>query len=159
MTNKSLIEKFYSAFQAKDFKTMQACYDDKATFNDPVFTNLNAAQVRAMWEMFCIRGKDMIIQFRNIAATDTGGTATWIAQYTFSATGRKVVNVIQAEFEIHNGKIVTHTDRFSFYKWARQALGIKGFLLGSTHFLQSKVQKTAMHNLERFIESRNKKTE
>lgn len=153
MTNRALIEKFYSAFQIKDFKTMQACYADNATFNDPVFKDLNAMQVRAMWEMFCQRGKDLTIYFKDIKETEKGGIATWIAHYTFSATGKKVENTIQAEFEISNSKITKHTDTFNFYQWAKQALGIKGFFLGHTQFVKSKVQNAAMQSLNRFMKN------
>ena len=58
--NQQLITTFYSAFQKKDYKTMQNCYADNATFSDPVFVNLNATEVKAMWEMLCIRGTDLV---------------------------------------------------------------------------------------------------
>jgi ketosteroid isomerase-like protein len=149
--NAELITQFYRAFQARDFTTMQACYADDATFSDPVFTDLNADQVRAMWEMFCKRGTDLNITFSKVAETPTGATAHWIARYTFSATGRKVVNHIQAEFTIRDGKIVAHRDTFNFYSWLRQALGLKGLLLGWTSFMKHKVRSSAMYSLNQFI--------
>ncbi len=97
-TNEQTIQKFYKAFQNNDYKTMQGCYGDNATFTDPVFTNLNAAEVRAMWEMFCIKSKEMKIEFSNITADETKGKAEWIATYVFSSTGKKVVNRITAHF-------------------------------------------------------------
>ena len=54
------------------------------------------------------------------------------ANYTFSATGRKVVNRIDAVFEVRDGKFVAHYDSFSFHKWAAQALGGVGSALGWT---------------------------
>ncbi len=33
-----LIDTFYTAFAAKDYATMKACYHDKVQFSDPVFT-------------------------------------------------------------------------------------------------------------------------
>ncbi len=47
---------------------MQGSYADNATFKDPVFINLNAKQVRAMWEMFCVKSKDLKIEFSKITA-------------------------------------------------------------------------------------------
>lgn len=131
---------------------MQDCYADNATFSDPVFTNLNAQQVRAMWAMLIKNGKDMQIEFRNIVGTEAGGTAEWDASYTFSLTGNKVLNHIKASFEIRDGKIVTHRDHFSFYNWSRQALGLSGFLLGWTPFLRNKISKTAKKNLAKYME-------
>jgi ketosteroid isomerase-like protein len=153
--NAALISKFYKAFQQKDFKTMQLSYADAATFSDPVFTDLDSTQVRNMWEMFCRTGKDLSIEYKDVYVVDDVASATWIATYTFSATGKKVVNVIKAEFIIVDGKIVAHTDYFNFYKWARQAFGITGWLLGWTEMMKSKVRKAALKNLMNFSE-RNK---
>lgn len=154
--NEALINRFYTCFQNKDFQGMQACYADQATFSDAVFIGLNGEEVRAMWEMLCRRGgKDLQVEFDRVSATDTGGRANWTARYTFSATGQKVVNRIQAEFVIEQGKIVRHTDRFSFYAWARQALGITGLLLGWTPTVRNKVRKTARRNLADFMAKKN----
>ena len=154
-TNEQLITSFYKAFQNKDYKTMQQCYADNAVFNDEVFKNLNALQVRAMWEMLIKRGKDLKLEFKNVTADDKNGSAEWIATYTFSATKRKVVNHIKANFTFENGKIIKHNDSFDFYKWAKQALGFKGFVLGGTNFLKNKVQQAAMKNLNDFINQQN----
>lgn len=154
-SNKEIIQTFYKAFQNKDFKTMQDCYAANAVFNDEVFKNLNALQVKAMWEMLIKSGKDLQLEFKNVQATDTGGSAEWVATYTFSATNRKVTNHIKAAFTFENGKIVQHIDRFNFYSWAKQALGTPGLLLGWTGSLKKKVQQKAMKNLEAFMQ-RNK---
>ncbi len=155
-SNQQLITTFYQSFQNKDYRSMQNCYADAAVFNDEVFVNLNADEVKAMWEMFCIKGKDLQIDFSNIEAGVKKGSAEWIATYTFSTTGRKVVNRIKANFNFANGKIVRHTDYFNFYRWSSQALGIKGVLLGWTPLLKNKVRKGAMKNLNDFMNSKNK---
>ncbi len=133
---------------------MQACYADNATFNDAVFKNLNSEQVKAMWEMLILKGKDLRIEFSNISSDGNNVKAHWDAYYTFSATGKKVVNNIDARFEIENGKIVKHTDTFDFHTWSTQALGIKGFLLGWTTFLRKKVTAQAMKNLDGFMKAK-----
>lgn len=150
-TNEQLIHHFYTSFQRKDIQAMQDCYAENAQFNDPVFTNLNATEVRSMWAMLVKNGKDMRLEFKNIKANDNGATAEWDAWYTFSKTGNKVHNQIKASFMIENGKIVRHTDHFNFYKWASQALGITGKLLGWTSFLRNKISSTARKNLETFM--------
>ncbi|MGF1923141.1 MAG: nuclear transport factor 2 family protein [Bacteroidia bacterium] len=150
-SNEKLIIHFYTCFQNKDIKGMQDCYSENAVFNDAVFKNLNAKQVRAMWEMLIVKGKDLRLEFKDISAADNRANAHWDAFYTFSSTGRKVVNRIDASFEIRDGKIVKHYDNFSFYAWARQALGVTGVLLGWTSFLNKKVSAQAMKNLEGFM--------
>ena len=149
--NQQLIEKFYTCFQHKDFGGMQECYADHALFNDEVFSDLTTEQVRAMWKMFCLNGKDLKIEFSNISAGDFNGKAEWTATYTFSATGRKVVNHIKASFTFANGKIVSHTDSFDFYTWSKQALGITGLLFGWTPQIKKKVKQSAMKNLSAFM--------
>lgn len=130
---------------------MQECYADNAVFNDQAFSNLNAKQVRAMWEMLITAGKDMKMTFDRVSDNVNGGEAHWRAVYTFSRTGNKVVNKVSAVFVIENGKIVRHTDSFDFYKWARQAFGFTGLLLGGTSFFHNKIRKTAMQNLAEYM--------
>jgi len=151
--NEQLITAFYTAFQNKDYKTMQSCYADNAVFNDPVFKNLNTGQVRAMWQMLITKGKDLQLQFSNVQANETSGSAQWVATYTFSQTKRKVTNRIKASFVFEHGKIAAHTDEFDFYKWASQALGTMGKLLGGTVFIKNKVRAGAMKNLAAFIQN------
>jgi len=153
-TNEELIKHFYTSFQQKDAKAMQECYADNATFSDPIFSSLNSAQVRTMWAMLLKSGQDMRIEFHNIQSKSNSASAEWDAYYTFSATGNKVINKVKANFVIENGKIVQHQDTFSFYRWARQALGFTGLVLGWTSLLQNKVSKKAKKNLELFMNSR-----
>jgi hypothetical protein len=49
---------------------------------------------------------------------------------TFTQTGRPVVNDVRASFGFADGQIVEHRDRFDWWRWARQALGQPGLLLG-----------------------------
>jgi ketosteroid isomerase-like protein len=149
--NEQLIHKFYTCFQNKDHAGMQACYADDARFSDPVFQNLDAAQVRAMWEMLVARGKDLVLEFSNVHADGKQGSADWKATYTFSATKKKVVNHIHADFVFENGKIALHRDHFSFYNWARQALGFPGLLFGWSGFIRESVRQKAMRSLLDFM--------
>jgi ketosteroid isomerase-like protein len=150
-TNEQLIHTFYTAFQRKDYKTMQQCYADNATFSDAVFVGLNAAQVKAMWEMLCVKSKDLKIEYKILNVTDTIGSTEWIATYSFSATGNKVINRVTADFTFANGKIVTHKDNFNFYTWAKQALGTPGLLLGWTSMLRNKVRAQAAKSLADYM--------
>lgn len=145
------IHAFYKAFQQRDFKTMQSLYAEDATFSDPAFLNLNAKEVRAMWEMLIKRGKDLQLTYQILTEKEGQARAEWIATYTFSKTGRKVTNKIVAHMTIENGLIKTHQDVFNFHTWAKQALGTIGLLLGWTGFLRKKVQQEARKNLEKFM--------
>jgi hypothetical protein len=148
-----LIERFYTAFQQGDYRTMQSMYHDRATFNDPVFGTLHAAEVRAMWEMLIKSGKDLRITFHHVEADRLQGACSWEAWYRFSRTNRPVHNLIRASFAFEDGKIFRHADNFSFWRWSRQALGITGLLLGGTEVLHRKVSHAAHDNLTKFMQT------
>lgn len=152
--NVELINRFYSAFQQRDASAMVACYHPDVHFSDPVFPDLRGKQAGAMWKMLCERGTDLEIAYRDVMAADNRGSAHWDARYTFSTTGRKVLNRIDASFEFRDGLIVRHIDRFSFYRWAQQALGLKGLLLGWLPPVQAKVRAMAARNLEDYLAAR-----
>lgn len=152
-TNEQLIHNFYTAFQQLDAKAMNACYSDDIVFYDPVFELLRADEAKAMWEMLCKNAKDFTLSFGNIKDLgDDYYTCDWVASYTFSKTGRKVVNKIKAHMMIVDGIIIEHSDAFSLHKWSIQALGFSGWLLGWNSFYQRKIKNTARRNLLRFRE-------
>jgi SnoaL-like domain len=148
--NKALIETFYTAFKQKDYKTMGSCYHSEAYFKDEAF-ELTGKEIGSMWHMLCERGKDMTMEF-TVTEQDGKISAHWEPKYSFSQNGNFVHNIIDAEFEFRDGKILKHIDRFNFWNWSRQALGLPGLLLGWTPFLQKKVSKMAMGNLAKFIQ-------
>ncbi len=149
--NEQLINKFYKAFAQKDYHTMAECYHPEAKFKDEAFDLKGSKQIGAMWEMLIERGTDLRIEFSNVQANDSTGRASWEAWYTFSSTGNKVHNIIDANFTFKEGKIFTHRDSFNFHRWASQSLGITGKLLGWTGFLHQKVRTTSMSGLENYM--------
>ncbi len=149
----SLITQFYSSFQQLEAKGMNACYSGDIVFFDPAFGLLKGDEVRGMWAMLCANAKDFSLQFGNIQHLDEEySTCDWTATYTFSKTGRKVINKIKANMRFADGKIIEHSDAFSLHKWASQALGFTGWLLGWNRFFQRKIQNGARKNLMRFME-------
>jgi hypothetical protein len=148
-----LIEKFYTSFQRLDWQGMNDCYHDDAFFYDPVFENLNAAEVKAMWEMLCRNATNFSLSFADVKADDEYGSCHWTAKYVFSATGRPVTNHIKAHFQFHEGKIVEHMDHFSLWTWSKQALGAKGALLGWSSIVQKKIRQSAQGRLAKFMQS------
>jgi hypothetical protein len=148
--NDELIARFYDAFSRCDGATMAACYAPGAHFSDPVFADLRGEQPGAMWRMLTGRAKDLEVKLSEHQAADERGSAHWFADYTFS-TGRRVHNDVRAEFRFEHGLIVEHRDSFSFYAWARQALGPVGLALGWTPMLRGRVQREARAGLDEFL--------
>jgi ketosteroid isomerase-like protein len=147
----ALLETYYACFARRDYRGMAACHHPDVKFKDPIF-NLQGKRVAAMWHMLCEGGKDMQVETSGIRAENGKGRARWVATYTFSATGRKVVNVVDSRFRFREGKIIDERDEFDFWKWSRQALGASGWFLGWMPRLLQTVQAKANGNLERFIE-------
>lgn len=145
--NAELITRFYEAFAQRDGASMAACYADDASFSDPVFPGLEGVEPGAMWRMLTEQGKDLQITFSDVQADDASGSAHWEATYTFSVTGRKVHNVIDAKFRFRDGKIAEHRDHFDLYRWTRMALGPAGTLLGWSPVVQGPLRKKARAGL------------
>lgn len=148
--NRETIERFYAAFGQCNGAAMTACYADDAHFRDPAFGDLHGADVGAMWRMLTSRATDLEIELREHDADEGSGSAHWIASYTFGATGRHVVNDIQARFRFADGLIADHIDDFDFRRWAGQALGPKGNLVAILPPLRSKARAQALGQLEAF---------
>ena len=149
--NAELIARFYTAFGERDARRMIACYHREVEFCDEVFPDLKGARAGAMWQMLCGRADDLRIEFRDVTADDRAGRAHWEAWYTFSATGRRVHNTVEARFEFRDGAIILHRERFDFWAWASQALGPTGWLLGWSGLLRRRVRSQAAERLEAFL--------
>ncbi len=151
-SNKQLISVFYTAFSNGDAETMTGCYRDDVIFHDPAFGELHGEDARNMWRMLIERSAGQLkITFTDVKADETSGSAHWVAEYKFAQTGRDVVNRINATFEFRDGKISRHTDVFSMWKWSRQALGFKGWLLGWSPVVKNAVRRQTKSLLEKYM--------
>ena len=146
-SNTELIERFYTAFQQRNAETMVACYADDVVFSDPVFGELHGEEARDMWRMLVAGAQDFSLTFDNIAADEHTGHVHWEAGYLFSQTGRPVVNRIDAQFVFRDGLIVEHRDSFDLWLWMRQAMGVRGTLLGWSPLVQRMLKAQARRGL------------
>lgn len=150
--NENTIQRFFHSFAGGDYRGMQACLHPKVEFSDIGF-KLSGKEVGAMWHMICEKGTQ--IMFRNVKADDTHGTAHWECHYDFQkeegAKPHSVHNIIEAKFRFEDGLIRKHDDDCDFERWARQALGLTGIVLGETEFLHNKVRTSARDKIDKFI--------
>src|SRR5215213_7311922 len=151
--NRAVIERFYEAFDRHDGDAMAACYAPNARFSDPAFGELKGDEPGAMWKMLTSRADDLRVQLAEHDADESTGSAHWLADYTFTQTGRKVHNDVQARFRFKDGLIAEHDDDFSFHAWSRQALGTTGLLLGWTPIVKGKVNSQARGSLDEYMAS------
>jgi hypothetical protein len=153
MTEDHPIHRFYSAFAEKDSRTMKKYYSSDVVFSDPVFGVLHGEQVFAMWEMLTTKARDFSLSFE--APEDRGDgywICKWVATYRFS--GKKVTNRVKAFMKLEGNQIIEHSDAFSFHRWAAQAFGFPGWLLGWTGFYKNAVKKKARKQLELYMLNR-----
>jgi uncharacterized protein len=150
-TNAELIRRFYAAFAARDGAAMAGCYAPDARFSDPVFPDLRGDQPGAMWRMLTGRADDLKVELLEHQADGDQGSASWVAYYTFTQTGRPVENHVSATFRFAHGLIAEHRDEFDFHRWSRQALGTSGLLLGWTPLLRAAVRRRARAGLDEFM--------
>lgn len=152
-SNETTIINFYTAFANADASKMCECYHPNIQFRDPAFGLLKGNEVCQMWKMLIEKSNGSLkINYSEIKANEQYGSAFWTATYNFSKTNQKVSNSISSKFHFHDGLIIKHTDDFDIWKWSKQALGIKGFLLGWTGFMQKKIQEQARMTLKKYSE-------
>ena len=154
--SRKTIETLYAAFARLDSDAMAACYAENARFDDAAFSLAGRREIGGMWRMLCeaVQAKGREVWKLEVSAI-TDNSAHWEPQYRFSATGRMVHNIIDAQFEFDSaGLIVRHQDTFDFWRWSRQALGAPGMLLGWTPFLRGKVRAQAGASLAKFLAQR-----
>lgn len=148
--HEALIREFYARFAARDAEGMARCYHPEVAFSDPVFPMLRGAEAGDMWRMLLSRAADLAVTLDEASGSEQGAEARWTARYTFTRTGRPVVNHVRGLFAFREGLIVRHYDSFSFWRWASQALGPAGLLLGWFAPLKWKVRKDAARSLATF---------
>ena len=148
--HEALVRSFYAAFAARDAEAMARCYHPEVFFSDPVFPQLRGEEAGDMWRMLLSRAGDLEVVLEEASAGEEGGRARWTARYTFSRTGRRVENRIGAMFAFRDGLISRHYDSFPFWRWAAQALGPAGRLLGWFAPLKWKVRRDAARALDSF---------
>src|SRR3954454_22659382 len=145
--NAELLQRVYAAFAARVGAAVAASYTPGAVLYGAGVGELHGDEPGRMWVMLTGRAQDLAIALAAHEADGAGGTAHWLADYTFGATGRKVHNDVRARFVFRDGLIAEHHDDFSFHGWARQALGPAGLPLGWTPFLKAKVRGQARDGL------------
>lgn len=148
----AIIQSFYQAFANHDAEKMVSYYSNDIEFTDPAFGTLKGERAKNMWRMLLKsqKGKKFDIVFSDVNEDGSNGSAHWEAKYNFSQTGRDVHNKIDASFIIKDGKIVKHVDQFNTRKWASQAIGLKGWLLGGTSFFQKKLNARTNKMLDKW---------
>jgi ketosteroid isomerase-like protein len=151
--SRATVERFYAALARGDAEAMAACYADDAAFTDPVFGELRGEAVRDMWRMLLARRSGgMTVSTTFLGGSADGNTEQVLAtiDYTFGRTGNRVSNTIATFMRFRDGRIVQQIDDFDFFRWARQAFGMAGWIAGWTPAFRRRVRSEAAAGLARF---------
>ncbi len=106
-----------------------------------------------MWRMLLGGGTAVQVRFEVLEENGAVGVVRWEAEYRFGAGGRPVHNRVYSVFELREGLIYRQRDNFVFWRWAAQALGWKGLLLGWLPLVRNKVRATAAARLARAMQA------
>jgi hypothetical protein len=141
---RAVLTAFYDALSRRDGGTMASLYAPNAFFDDEVFS-LSGDEIGKMWRNLMTRAKTLKISYKITQVKIDKGTVELTARYDYE--GRPVVNEIRSEIELKDGKIIKQRDKFDFPRWAGQAFGWKGKLLGGFGFFRRKVSLEAAKKL------------
>jgi ketosteroid isomerase-like protein len=141
--------RLFAAFAAHDAEGMAACYAPHPRFEDPVFGRLEGPDVTGMWRMLLGRARDLVVTPSPPRYEGDVVRVDWVATYTFSATGRKVVNRVQSALRFEGGLVVDQVDRFDLRRWCLMALGLKGWLVFLLPPLRARLRAQARRGLRR----------
>ena len=142
---RSALMHFYDSLARRDGEAMAAMYAPNAQFEDPIF-RLNGTDIGKMWIALTRRARDFSIAYTIAQAAAGHGTVELTAHYLYGGR-HPVTNVILSELDLENGLIVRHRDQFDFPRWAAQALGAPGRLLGRFQFFQRMICRKAARTI------------
>lgn len=141
--DRRVVEAFFAAFAARDGEAMARCYRPEGSFTDPAFGTLTGAQAGVMWRALMKGARDFRVTHTLRGVEDGAIVVDWVANYLFSKTGRPVENHVTSRIWLRDGLIERQVDHFDFHRWAGQALGLPGRLLGGFGFFQAAVRRKA----------------
>ncbi|KAH8923203.1 hypothetical protein BT69DRAFT_1262631 [Atractiella rhizophila] len=151
------IEKYQSSHASLDWEGMSSCLSPTYTFSDPAFPDLDERMSKGMWCMFLENRETNKMVVKCGPATKTGEN-TWEYDYSvdYVLNSRPILNHMHATLTLSpsTNLITKQVDHFDFYAWARQALGVSGYLLGWTEMVKGQVRTRAKGRLEGFLKKK-----
>lgn len=157
-SHQTTVHNFYQAFSRLDPDAMAECYAEGAQFADEVFTLRGKREVMGMWRMLCQATEagnraDWKVEWGDVQEAEGNELKVrWEAHYRFGVTRRMVHNRVLATFTFDDeGKILTHHDRFNFWRWSWMALGVPGAVLGWSPAFRKQVSRQVRFNLDKYL--------
>lgn len=145
--NAVLIEELLGALSKGEGARLATFYTDDARYEDPLCGTVKGDRIGRMW--IVRTGEHRVgVDVHSHEAGDTKGQARWMQTTVHPETRRKIAVEVRSTFTFRDGRIAEQRDAFSFYRWARQALGMLGWTVGWTKSVRVSMQRGFHGELE-----------
>jgi len=145
--NKNVITGLYNAYKERNPELMASFYTEDASFKDEIFGEVTGQEIPKVWEVVHSTTSNFYLYFHIVNVNKNLATVNSQLSYTFKHTGRKIDISITSIFRFENGKIRHQVDEYSLWKWASQAFGVSGFLLGWNPKFKNKIRQSAQNTI------------
>lgn len=147
---------FFASYKKHDSAGMDSCLDPEVEFCDLAFRKITGADVRAMWQWFCVPTESRtepvkVPSFEILEAEGDSVQARYEVDYTLERKHR-VNYVIRSDFTLSNGRIVRQVDTptISNFQFAKKALGFPKCILGLTPMFKPLIRREMASKLAAF---------
>jgi hypothetical protein len=105
-----------------------------------------------MWRMLC-GNKGLRVRHEIVKAEGDVVVALWVANDTFSKTGRDIENHVTSTLRLKDGRIVEQHDSFDMRSWLRQAYGPATLIPFAEPVLTHVTRRAAASKLQAFVDA------
>lgn len=161
------LHRFFTALAVRDTQGMLNCYAHGVQFEDPVFKLSGEREIMGMWALLFghegssgeHKGKGQrdesnvwTVVFDTVKTRHNHGSVRWEATFRYAPTGRVVHNGVYSQFHFdEDGLILSQRDNFDFWRWARQAYGLVGMMMGWTPLMWDHAREQAEVSLQEVL--------
>lgn len=161
------LHRFFTALAERDSQGMLNCYAHGVRFEDPVFNLNGESEIMGMWALLfghvglarerknkSQRDRPTVwaVEFHTVKTLNNHGSVRWEATFRYAPTGRVVHNGVYSQFRFdEDGLILSQRDNFDFWRWARQAYGIVGMMIGWTPMMWDHAREQAEVSLQEVL--------
>ncbi|HEY3098791.1 MAG TPA: nuclear transport factor 2 family protein [Methylomirabilota bacterium] len=114
----NLVQRFATAFNARDVDGLLACFTERASYTDNFFGEHSGRDgLRAMFERMFREGREYVWRMDSIVETPASAAAEWTFAYVVTdavprSAGRKVRFRGMSIFELDGGRIARYREYF-----------------------------------------------
>ncbi|TXH21128.1 MAG: hypothetical protein E6Q95_04460 [Chitinophagaceae bacterium] len=147
----SVINHFFDALKQNNEQDLLHYLDTNYVYNDPLYGLLYHNDARKRWKLWIQKNKIENIEIIEITEYDHEyAMVHWKSVFYYQPTNKKVTLFIKFYFKIENNLITEKSDAYKLSVFIKEAYGLKGLLFGWIKFMQHRVRKVAIKDLNSF---------